>query len=68
MSANQFAYQVGDLINFQVDDPVFDTKDDAITHALDQSINFEENYFGVWDMHNNAHLIAIAHQGLIYDA
>ena len=61
------SYQVGDLIDFKDNDPVFDDATIAINEALAKSREFEEEYFGVWDMDNDGHLIAIAHQGWLYN-
>ena len=57
-------YQVGDLVDFTDDDPIFGTLEDAYHRAEEQSLKFYECYFGVWD--EEGELIAIYHQGRSY--
>lgn len=59
-------YQVGDLIDYKDNDPIFDTLDQAIEYANQQSYKFEESYIGIWEYNDDADLVVIVHQERIY--
>lgn len=60
-------YQVGDLIDFEEDDPVFDTREEAINRAYELSDENYETPFGIWTgQDDGSELVAIAFAGEIY--
>lgn len=69
MTTNNEKWQVGELIAFEDNDPLFDTIDEALQYATQQS---EENYetpYGVWLLYtdtNHADLYTIVYEGEWY--
>lgn len=60
-------WQVGDLIDFTDEDPVFETLQAAIEHAETESIALYEAYLGLWTSQDEgAELLAVYHQGVGY--
>lgn len=57
-------YQVGDLMNFGDNDPVFDTLQAAADHARKLSEDEYESTFGLWTgQEDGSELLAIFHAG-----
>ncbi|RPJ40081.1 MAG: hypothetical protein EHM35_00295 [Planctomycetaceae bacterium] len=62
MSEHIGPYQVGDLVHYHLDDPFFDTIEEARAEALGNEREGEP--YGIWD--DDGQLIAIASDGDIW--
>lgn len=60
-------WQVGDLVDFKDDDPVFDDKQDAVDYAQKKSEENYEDLFGLWTSEDDgSELLAIFYEGVGY--
>ena len=59
-------YQVGDLINYQPDDPTFETFDDALAYAK-KEFEFVDQPVGIWtDEDSGGELVSIYYSGKLF--
>ena len=60
-------YQVGELIHFREDDPVFDNEDAAYAHAYKLSDESDELVIGIWTgQEEGSEPLAIVYCGEVY--
>ena len=58
-------YQIGAIILLKADDPKFEHYWDAVEEAWKRSV--DDSFYGIWDLDNNAELLAIVYQGELFD-
>lgn len=58
-------YQVGDLLHYEKDDPLFNTLEAAIKHAVQQSYN--DGLWGIWtDQGSGSELLVIVYMQEVF--